>query len=77
MKTETVDKYYNDWLKKTKGKSDPEVQAETRLLIKIVERDTRHAACDEVAKASHKMTLDEESKYRMTRLQAAIHNLDH
>jgi len=48
MKRETIDKYIAAWLPVIQ--SGKRTAAALEMLIKEVERDTRHAACDEVNK---------------------------
>ena len=56
MKKETIDKYVAGHLPAfTEEYSPKEKERSLRLLIKEVERDTRHAACDEVNKLHNRI----------------------
>lgn len=57
MKPETLDNYVTTWgpflMDDAKDKGTAAMERTLRLLIKEVERDTRHAACDEINKLNN------------------------
>lgn len=55
MKKQTIDKYAEDYLANIQGAEPERQEALLRVLIKTVERDTRHAACDEINKLHNRV----------------------